>query len=115
MRIVPQALREAGLTVVIHDEVFRPGTPDHIWLREAGRKGWIVLTKDTRIRYRENEKRALKEAGVAAFVFSGKDLTGSEIGASIVKALPKMQRLIRKTRRPFIAVVTRGGDVRLLN
>ncbi len=114
LRIVPQALREAGVTVVAHDEVFPQGTPDQTWLREAGLAGWIALTKDRRIRYRTIERRALEAAGVAAFVFSGKNLTGDMIAAAIVTALPKMQRLIRKTRRPFIATVTAGGDVRLL-
>jgi hypothetical protein len=33
------------------------------WLRIAGERGWVVLTRDDRIRYRPAEQRALIEAG----------------------------------------------------
>ncbi len=113
-RIVPEALRREGIEVVAHDDQFEPGTPDAIWLEEAGRRGWVVLTKDKRIRYRENERRVLQRARVAAFVFVGKDLTGEEIAAALVAALPRMIRTTQRTPRPFIATVTPGGSVRLL-
>ena len=113
-RIVPEALRREGVQVVAHDDRFGPGTPDAVWLEEAGRHGWLVLTKDKRIRYRENERRALQRAGVAAFVFVGKDLTGEEIAKALVVALPRMIRTANQTRRPFIATVTPRGTVRLL-
>jgi len=110
-RIVPTALRAAGLRVVVHDDRFPPGTLDEDWLAEAGRLDWLVLTKDKRIRYRQIERRALERAGVGAFVFTGKDLTGEEMAQAIVKALPKILRFARKTPRPFIATVTAGGTV----
>ena len=112
--IVPEALRLKGVDVVAHDDRFGPGTPDAVWLEEAGRHGWLVLTKDKRIRYRENERRALRRAGVAAFVFVGKDLTGEEIAEALVAALPRMIRTAKRTPRPFIATVTPHGRVRLL-
>ena len=37
-------------------------------------RGWIVLTKDSRIRYRSNEKQALLAAGVRAFAFASGNL-----------------------------------------
>jgi len=113
-KIVAQALRDAGATVVVHDDRFPPDAPDEDWLHEVGQRGWIVLTKDKRIRYRENERRALQRAGVAAFVFVGKDLTGEEIAKALVVALPRMIRTANQTRRPFIATVTPRGTVRLL-
>lgn len=112
--IVPEALRLAGVKVVAHDEEFAPGTPDTDWLQEVGRKGWIVLTKDKRIRYREIEKQALQSAGVAAFVFAGSNRSGVEIGDAFVKALPAIRRLVEATPRPFIASVTASGGVNLL-
>ena len=35
------------------------------WLPEAGRRGWAVLTKDDRIRYRQVDMAAASTAGVA--------------------------------------------------
>ena len=34
-----------------HAERFPDGSPDEVWLREAGRHGWLVLSKDAYIRY----------------------------------------------------------------
>jgi hypothetical protein len=56
---VPDALRGAGLDVRVHDDLFPQGTEDVIWLRDAGAHGWVVLTRDDRIRYNQLEKEAV--------------------------------------------------------
>ena len=43
-RIVPNALRKAGVTVEAHDDHFDPRTPDTDWLKEVGRREWIALS-----------------------------------------------------------------------
>lgn len=111
-RVIPHALRSAGVAVVAHDDVFAPATLDEVWLQRAGREGWIVITKDKRIRYRAIEKRALESAGVGAFVLTAKNLTGEEMAAVLVGALPAMLRFNRKHTRPWIAVVTMQGTIR---
>lgn len=111
-RIVPQALREAGLTVIAHDEAFASGTPDAEWLSRAGIEGWIVLTKDKQIRYRDIESRALRRAGVGAFVLNGKNMTGTDMARAFVAAIPRMLRHARRWERPFVATVSAGGAVR---
>jgi hypothetical protein len=68
--IFATALRDAGCTVVVHDDRFPANTPDQIWLAEAGRNGWVVVTKDKRIRFRTIEKEAFRAAGVGVFVFA---------------------------------------------
>jgi hypothetical protein len=59
---------------------------------DCSHKGWIVLTKDARIRYREIERTALMNAGVGAFVLTAKNLQGSEMASIFVHALPSMMR-----------------------
>jgi uncharacterized protein with PIN domain len=49
---VAEALRQAGAIVEIHNDYFLPDANDEEWLPEVGKRGWIVLTKDDRIRYR---------------------------------------------------------------
>lgn len=49
---VSAALREAGATIVRATERFDRGTPDEVWLADAGKHNWVVLTRDKRIRYR---------------------------------------------------------------
>ena len=110
-KTIAAALREAGVEVHVHDDYFLPDARDEDWLREVGRRGWIVFTKDSRIRYRGLELAALRKAGVRAFVLTGKDLQGREMGQIFVKALPAITRLIARFPPPFIAKVTRGGSV----
>jgi predicted nuclease of predicted toxin-antitoxin system len=114
-KIIPDALRKAGEEVRVHDELFIQSAKDEVWLAEAGKQGWIVLTKDKNIRYRAIELQALLAAKVRAFVLTARgDLSGAEVGQIFVKALPAMNKLCRTTKPPFIARVSRDGSVSLI-
>jgi hypothetical protein len=91
-KIVAQALRDVGESVEIHDDHFAPDAKDAVWLVEVGRHGWIVLTKDDRIRYRVTERTALASASVRAFVLTSSQLQGAEMATAFVKALPRMKQ-----------------------
>lgn len=80
----------------------------------VGRRGWIVLTKDDRIRYRMIEQQAMMRASVAAFILTAGGVTGAEMADIFISALPKIRRFILKYDRPFIASVTRSGAVVLI-
>lgn len=112
--MIAAALRQVGEEVHVHDDHFSPDERDEKWLREVGRKGWIVLTKDTRVRYRGPELAALQKAGVGAFVLTSGDLQGSEMAEAFVRALPAIKRFVAKNSPPFIARVTRSGAVSML-
>jgi predicted nuclease of predicted toxin-antitoxin system len=113
-KTIAEALRQAGAEVRIHDDHFPPAARDEEWLSEVGRRGWIVLTKDARIRYRGIERTALMNAGVRAFVLTAKNLQGSEMASVFVRALPAMTRFIVSHPPPFIARVTRSGAISML-
>ena len=65
---VPRLLRAVGLRLVTLAEHYgRPAdesVADVTWLEEAGRRGWVVLMKDERIRRRPAEKAMLVRAAV---------------------------------------------------
>ena len=111
---VASVLREAGATLHIHDDHFPPDARDEVWLTEAGQRGWIVLTKDHRIRYRQVERRALMKAGVAAFILTSGDLHGEEMAQIFAKALPRITRFLQKHAKPFIAKITKDGSISML-
>jgi len=114
-RIIPEALRRAGEDARVHDDLFPQDATDETWLTEVGRRGWVVITKDTRIRYRAIETAALLSARVRAFVLTARgDLTGAEMAAIFLKALPAIRKLCAKHRPPFIARVSRDGGVALV-
>lgn len=113
-RAIGGRLTAEGLQVELHDDHFPPGTPDTDWLAVVGAKGWVVLTKDTRMRYRPNEKQALLGAGVRAFVFTSGSLSGAQMADAIVAALPEMMKLLASHPRVFVARITATSDVAIV-
>ena len=103
-----------GATVLIHDDHFASDEQDINWLKVAGEKGWIVLTKDRRIRYRALEKMRHMKAGVAAFFLTSEDLKGNEMAEIFVHTLPAISKTIINYQKPFIAKITRNGRVSVL-
>jgi hypothetical protein len=96
-----------------HLEHFDRGAPDEKWLPLVGKNGWALLTADKRIRYNLLEKRALAQNLVREFVFASGNLSGNDMAAALEAASAKIQRLCRKTKPPFVAAITKNGEVRL--
>jgi predicted nuclease of predicted toxin-antitoxin system len=104
-------LINAGLSVEIHDDHFARDEEDRVWLAAVGSRGWVVLTKDKRLRYRPLEIAALREAEARVFVLTAGNLRGVEIAAAFVAAIPQMRKILRSWRGPFLARVSRSGHV----
>lgn len=111
---IAEALRSAGVFVRVHADHFQEDEKDEVWLSDVSRRGWVVLAKDQALRYNAVERRALLSGGVRAFILTSGNLTGDEMAAIFLAALPKMNRLLRKHQGPFIARVTRGVDVKII-
>jgi len=111
---VASALRATGVTVEVHNDHFLQDAKDEVWLPEVGKRGWVVLTKDDRIRYRPTELAAVIDAHVALFALASGNLNGEEMAQAFVAALPRMTRVLAKYRPPFIAKVTRSGEVSIV-
>jgi predicted nuclease of predicted toxin-antitoxin system len=109
--IVATALRQAGLEVEVHDDHFPPDAKDQEWLSEVGVRGWVVLTKDKRIKHRLLEMNAVLSARARVFTLTAGDLQGQEMASIFLRALPKIQRYIAANAAPFIARVTKSGSV----
>ena len=108
-------LRGADLKVEVHDQHLAQDAPDPEWLAFAGKNNWIVITRDERIRYRVAEKQAIRRAKVRAFVLAAQgNLRAETLAENFLKALPKIRRLVEKEKPPFVAKVSRSGDVNLL-
>jgi predicted nuclease of predicted toxin-antitoxin system len=109
------ALRKAGLNIEIHDDHFSQNAKDPEWLAATGKKNWIVVTRDERIRYRLAERQAIRRAKVRAFVLAAQgDLRAEMLAEIFLKALPRIRRTVKKQKPPFIAKISRGGDVTVL-
>jgi hypothetical protein len=96
-----------------HGEHFPSGTEDSVWLPFVGQRGWILLTKDKRIRFNQLEKTAVRRHRVREFYFSSGNFTGAEMAEILVAALPAMIKTVRKQEPPFIASIAKSGQVSL--
>ncbi len=101
-----EILKTAGLTVERHADHFAHDTPDEVWLTEVGKRGWIALTHDRRIRYKPNERDAVMRHGVALLVIVG-DAPFPELAHAFVATLPRIEQFLASHRAPFIAKVYR--------
>jgi len=108
-------LRGADLNVEIHDDHFAQDAPDEQWLMVAGQKGWIVVTRDERIRYRAAARQAIHRAKVRMFVVVAHGHLRIESVADIfLKALPKVRSITASQEPPFIAKIWRDGSVEVI-
>ncbi len=69
--------------------------------------------RDQRIGTRKLELEALLDGGVQAFVLVSGNLKNVDNAAIIIKALPKILKLLAENDFPFIAKVTRQSTVKI--
>jgi hypothetical protein len=105
------ALTKSKVAFVRHDELFKSGTYDQDWLPIVGQKRLVVLTSDKRIRFNDLERAEVIEHGVRQFVFSSGHLSGQMMGELLSKAMPKIQEVVAMQEAPFIACITKSGNV----
>src|SRR5262249_30822356 len=106
-------LLNAGLVVQIHDDHFARDEEDRVWLRTVGERGWVVLTKDQRLRYRPLEIAALRASKARVFVLTAGNLRGVDIATVFLKALPQIFQVLHSVAGPFVAHVSQSGLVRV--
>jgi hypothetical protein len=111
-RQVPELLRAAGLQLQTLSEVY--GIPadedvsDVAWLELAGSRGWPVLMKDERIRYRAAERDALVAHGVRAFCLTSGNLRAAEMAEQFLAVLDQIADACALPGPFFYAVSGRG-------
>lgn len=105
----PEVLAAAGLTVERHADHFRADCPDDEWLAEVGRRGWIAVTRDRRIRYKPNELAAVKRHHVSLLVVVGR-ASHAQLAQSFVATRHVIFEFLDRHAPPFIAKVYRASS-----
>jgi hypothetical protein len=114
--ILPTRLRSAGFLVEVHADHFpqhesTPEESDRDWLKLAGKRGWVVLSKNENIRRNQIEIAEILKSGVAAFISTASNITADELAASFLTAMPAIRRVLQRYERPVLATVSRSGTV----
>lgn len=95
------ALRTLGFVVHTLADVYgerrAQEVEDQEWIERAGREGWVVLTKDDRIRYRDVERDAFVAANLRVFCLTSRGLRKEEQTARFVD---NINRIVQRSRRP---------------
>ncbi len=107
-------LRAAGFEVEEHDPHFAEDAPDAEWLGEAGRRGWVVLTKDKAVRHNALELAAIRTSGVACFSLGHGNLKAEQMAQAFIAARRRMEKTLRRFNPPTTVSVTATGHVRVL-
>ena len=78
------------------------GTPDTVWLTKVGQREWIPLMLDKRVRRRPLEKKAIHDAKVGAFIFTGGNASAQDTADAVIPLVSKMARLFADEQKPFV-------------
>jgi hypothetical protein len=108
----PEILKSGGVTVERHGDHFAPDAADEAWLETVGKRGWIALTHDRRIRYKPNERDAVTRHRVALLVIVGA-APFSDLAHAFVISLPVIESFLRRYQAPFIAKVYRPSPAEI--
>lgn len=111
-----KAVRPDGDVAWLEDR-FAHDTPDADWLSRAGDEGWLVVSRDKRIRHRPGLRNAAIQHGVGMFIFAqtSRDPTRWEYFKLMGQCLDEMERLFEVTPRPFIFLISQNGSFRQLD
>jgi predicted nuclease of predicted toxin-antitoxin system len=110
-QIIASALRIAGHRVEVHDDNFPPDATDQVWLSEVSRRGWVVFTKDKRIRYRAPELAAVRATKAKVFTLTAGSIQAQEMANIFIRAMPKIRAFLTTQRAPFIVSISRSGSI----
>ena len=112
-KITASRLRDAGHTVHLIAEFHGDdanGVPDvEEWIAQGCRRGWILLSKDKRIRYRAEELGALEDGHL--FCLASGNAPIDVMAESLLAAMPQITRAARLNRAGFWHIYS-GGRIR---
>lgn len=111
---VAEALKQVRDDVCWLEDVFEEGwIKDREWIPEIGARGWLVVSKDKKIRTRQEERRAVRENNVGCFILNYKQpLNRWEILKLVASSLDEMEEKFANTPRPFMYLIDRSGRFR---
>ncbi|MGD0629147.1 MAG: hypothetical protein ABR987_07335 [Terracidiphilus sp.] len=106
-----EKLDRAGIRYKRQKEFFSGDTDDQVLLRKVGKKNWIFVTFDKKQRTRMLERKLIDQFKIREFVFTSNEI--GDPGDLLVKASRQMRALCKKKSGPFVASISKGGNVYL--
>lgn len=114
-KISAHRLRESGYVVHLIAEFYPDDAQkiaDESWIAEGCERGWVLLTKDRRIRYRAEELAALGSEGFL-FCLADGNANLESIAGTWLAALPAIERAFQRQATGFWHVYADGTIKRM--
>ena len=108
---IARSLRDIDQDVFHVTEVLSQGAPDTEVLEFAGDNDYLLITKDNRIRYKPNEKAALRKHKVGIFLLGGKNVSFLETYQQLIRNWDKILECAASTKGPFVRRIRPRGRV----
>ena len=102
-------MAEFGEDVKHLGDILPGDSPDVQILQFVGERGWILITRDKRVRFNPAEKQAILQFRVGTVFLGGKGLTACRIIQQLVRSWPNVKRLSKSANRPFAFLVNAAG------
>ena len=109
---IGRALRLVGVEVELHVDRYASGlVPDEKWIAEVTATGLVILTKDTRIRSRPNERSVFEAVGAKAFVLATRGASKLVNLRAVLNAWDEMTAIADMQAAPFMYGIDRHGKL----
>lgn len=112
--MVADALRAAGQTIELHGDHFAQDCEDSVWVPQVGARGWVILTKDRRIKSNQIEIASLIRANTYCFNLVSASLTGQQMATAFCNGMANILEIVNRRQPPVIANVAASGRISIL-
>lgn len=112
-----KALKELGepVTHVVHEPDLGAGTKDVPLFKALAHKGWFLLTQDKKIRRRPQERMAMIQHGIGAYILMGQaDKSPTEFALLVLKIMEELKADAARRPRPFVVGISDHGKFETL-
>ena len=106
-----------GLRALNHDvaHVYEHGlrsTPDPEIFAFVAARGWVLVTRDKKIRKKPHERAAYRATGVGVFIYTGSsERTLDEQMMHVLRTIPEMEQLAARERPPYVYGASDQGKI----
>lgn len=99
-----------GEDVMHLKDKFAQDTPDVEWLEYIGRNGYVLITRDQRVRWNPAEKGAIRKHRVGVFFLGGREQSSWQIIQQVIRNWHRIKEYAEKERPPYGFLVPPKGS-----
>lgn len=92
-----------------------PEESDADWIRDITGRGWVIFTRNGKIRNNPLERRTFIRCGARVFNIRNGGASAAEVGKCLRCAKTRIEQILAHTAAPFIVGISLNGDVTFID